>query len=488
MSRWLEALAVIAPSAAMSRLRALSAVRAYDGATVGRRGSSFRPGQGGTANAALAPSLPRLRERSRDLVRNTPFAARAIAVKSSHLIGTGIRVEWATGSDKLDLQIGTAFEDWAGDCDIEGRLDFAGIQGISTRSMLESGESVIRMIDRKYKAGTVPLKLKVYEGDQIDDGKYADNVRMGVALGDWDERLGLWMKPGETEAKRRTDSVLVPNDQLCHLFHTLRPGQVRGVPILAPVMLTHRDIADVMEAVIMKAKIEACGGLFVERPDLGSLGLGGELAAEMGQDGKKPKFQESMAPGMIMYGLPGEKAHPIPMSSTAAVEPMSKMALRGMAVGMGITYAQLSGDMSEANYSSLKAGAIDFHRENEVIQWQVIAPQMMHRIVRCWINRAILAGVLRRRAAGYRYNLVMPARPPIDPIKEITADIMEVRSGRMSPQEFIAMNGRPWREVAEEFRTFYAATDDLTFDTDPRRTTKQGQAQDATATADPTNG
>lgn len=487
MSRFMEIMAAVAPKATLRRLQAMAAVRAYDGATTGRRGSSFRAGSGGTANAALSPSLPRLRERSHDLVRNTPFAARAISVKSSHLIGTGIRVEWNTGSDKLDQQVGTAFEDWCGECDIEGDLDLPGIEGLATRAMLEGGESVIRMIDRKYKRGTVPLRLKVYEGGQIDDTKYGDNVRLGVALGEWDERLGLWLRPGENDAKKRMDSVLVPRNDLCHVFHTLRPGQLRGVPILAPVMLTNRDIADVMEAVIMKAKVEACGGLFVEAPDTAMHGLSGQAAAEMQTDAKGNR-EERLAPGAIIYGRAGEKAQPIPMSSTAAVEPMAKIALRSMAVGVGVTYAQLTGDMSEANYSSLKAGAIDFHRENEVIQWQVLAPKMMHRIVRRWIDRAILAGVLRPRAAGYRYNLIMPARPPIDPIKEITADIMEVRSGRMSPQEFIAMNGRPWRDVANDFRIFYAATDDLTFDTDPRRTTKQGQAQDATAPVDPTNG
>lgn len=476
MPSLLEMMAAVAPGFTLRRLRAMAAVRAYDGATTGRRGASFRRGAGGTVNSAIGMNLARLRERSHDLVRNTPFGARAITVKTSHVVGTGIRVEWDTGNDKLDQAVGTAFEDWSGDCCIEGRLDFAGHQGLAVRAMFEGGESVIRMIDiEDAPRGSVPMRLKTYEGASIDLAKSTDTARMGVELGPWERRLGLWLLPGELEALRRPESVFVRQEELCHIFHTLRPGQLHGVPILAPVMLTSRDIADVMEAVIMKAKVEACSGLFVEAADEPTIGLSGQRAAEMVEkDGQR---RENLEPGMIIYGRPGEKPTPIPMSGSAAVEPISKMAARAHAVGVGVTYAQLTGDMSEANYSSLKAGAIDFHRENEVIQWHVLAPQMMNRIVRRWIDRAILAGVLRPRAAGYRYNLVMPARPPIDPLKEIMADVAEVRAGRMSPQEFIAMNGRPWRDVVKEFGAFWKATEGMTFDIDPSKVSRAGQAQ-----------
>jgi capsid protein len=72
----------------------------------------------------------------------------------------------------------------------------------------------------------------------------------------------------------------------------------------------------------------------------------------------------------------------------------------------------------------------------------------------------------------------MTAFEAIDPVKEMEGDILAVRSGRMSPQDFIEMWGRDHRVVMREFADFYAAADEsnLVFDIDARHRTRGGQA------------
>jgi len=67
---------------------------------------------------------------------------------------------------------------------------------------------------------------------------------------------------------------------------------------------------------------------------------------------------------------------------------------------------------------------------------------------------------------------------PIDPKKDLEADILAVRAGRMSPQDFIGAWGRDWREVVADWETFLAEIDPkgLIFDLDPRQRTRTGQA------------
>jgi capsid protein len=132
--------------------------------------------------------------------------------------------------------------------------------------------------------------------------------------------------------------------------------------------------------------------------------------------------------------------------------------------------------LRQANYSSLRAGKIEFRRLIEQLQWLTIIPQCHKRIAEGWVQRAVLEGVLPPRRDGYRWTFVTPANEPIDPKKDLEADVMAVRAGRMSPQEFIASWGRDWREVVGSFSSFLAEVDaaGLVFDIDPRRTSQSG--------------
>ncbi len=157
---WLDrAIGAVSPGAGLRRVRQRHALRlvqrAYEGAKAGRRTEGWVTAGTG-ANAEIGPASSRLRDRSRDLVRNNPYAAKAVNALVSNLVGTGIvprarsrKLAAARQADQLWLQ-------FAASCDADGLTDFGGLH--------------------------VPFQLQVLEPDHLDSGKTEDLADGGYIL------------------------------------------------------------------------------------------------------------------------------------------------------------------------------------------------------------------------------------------------------------------------------------------------------------------
>src|SRR5262245_61135875 len=136
----------LAPQWGMRRARARYVARAESGASYDRRASNWRA-RPNSANVEISQALGPLRDRGRDLVRNTPHAARAVDIIVANAVGEGITPVSGTGSDGLDRRVMELWEEWQAEADIEGRLNFYAMQELACRSIVESGEVVWRFVD-----------------------------------------------------------------------------------------------------------------------------------------------------------------------------------------------------------------------------------------------------------------------------------------------------------------------------------------------------
>jgi capsid protein len=135
------------PQAQLRRVRARVAtaelVRHYEAASSGRRTQNWRRFNG-DANAAnnYHFSLHRIRDLSRDLVRNTAHMGAALRTIANHTVGWGI-VAKPMPSNKRIL---SAWKAWAEStaCDADGRDDLYGLQKLLIRGVAESGEMLVR--------------------------------------------------------------------------------------------------------------------------------------------------------------------------------------------------------------------------------------------------------------------------------------------------------------------------------------------------------
>lgn len=484
----------VSPTAGLARMRARTvlthldtATRAYDGARVGRRGNGRSLST--SANAEIGPAGTRLRNRARDLVRNNGHAARVVDIVTSNLVGTGIRPVSKTGVRSLDRRVNDLFQRFADTCDADGQLDYYGLQALSVRSMTESGEVLQRFRPRRVEDGLpVPLQIQVLEADHLDSSRHGENVDgaraiLGVAFDGIGRRSGYWLyrdHPGEMTVGSLS-SVRVPADEVLHLYRKLRPGQVRGVTPFAPVMNVARDIADLNEAALAQANVAACFGGFVTLQDGDRVPLGPERKDE---DGNRV---QSFEPGMLTYLKPGESISFAQPGSFGAYDPFLVQNLMTFAAGAGVTYDQVTGDLRQANYSSLRAGKIEFRRLVEQMQWHTLIPMWCAPTWRRFIDTAILSGALPRRAAGYPVEWIVPAYEPIDPVKDLQADILAVRSGRMTWAQFVSAWGYDPDEQLEEIMRINGLLDagGVVLDIDPRRTAQAGSVQQVPAASDP---
>src|SRR5574341_1209335 len=122
---WLDrAIGYLSQAAGLRRARmrrAMDAILAYDGAKTGRRTDGWIT-TGASANAEVGAAMVKIRERARDLVRNNPFAARAISAIVCNAVDTGIVPQARSGVAELDQYVDDLFGRWSGECDAEGRL------------------------------------------------------------------------------------------------------------------------------------------------------------------------------------------------------------------------------------------------------------------------------------------------------------------------------------------------------------------------------
>jgi lambda family phage portal protein len=253
------------------------------------------------------------------------------------------------------------------------------------------------------------------------------------------------------------------------------------VPWFAPVILKLRDLDDYDEAELVRKKIEACFAAFVTgAEDEQTLGR-----AQVNSDGQRV---EAFEPGMIEYLEPGQDVTFASPSSVGGYAEYMRMQLHAIAAGVGLTYELLTGDLSQVNYSSIRAGLIEFRRRMEALQWQLLVPGLCQPVWDRFVLAAQVAGKLPSDVE-IRAEWTAPRFEAVDPLKDIQADVLAVRAGVMTLKEAIARQGYEPSVVLAEFAETNAEIDalGLIFDSDPRRSTKTGQDRGSVAQPDDTS-
>lgn len=459
-----KALGFIAPSWAMKReqFRAMQTAHAeiraeYTGAKR-RRASEGWYTPSTSANAEIAPAMVRLRDRVRDLVRNNPYAERIITVWVAHQIGDGITLEPRSGNRAEEDALRDSWRRWAddGECDADGQLDFYGLQSMASAAVVTDGEVLIRHRTRRLDDRlAVPLQLQVLEADHLDHTKNqvldasGRRIVMGVQFDALGRREGYWLwrnHPGDNFFAFQRESVFVPADQVSHIYRKRRPGQVRGVTWLHPVVNDIRDYEDIGDALRFKTKIENCLGLVVKGSSPES--PLGKTETEL-RNGTQRRLEE-IEPGMIEYLAPGESIEVINPSSGGNHNVITTQMREGIAVGAGLTYDQLTGDFSRTNFVGLRVGKIEFRRDLSQIQWQMLIPMMIEPVWRRFTELGFAAG--NWPAPKYDAEAMPPRNEPIEPNKDLQVEEEEMALGLTSFSQRMRARGRDPRRHAEEVR------------------------------------
>jgi lambda family phage portal protein len=419
---------------------AASHLRAFESAKESRRTENWYTRNGGP-NADIRTAWRLLTRRHQDLVDSNPWANRAVRVITNNWVGDGIIGSPIGGSRRYT----DAWNDWADsvECDWNGKLNWYGLQAQIARTTAVRGSCLIRrrLDERLMDQGLVGLRLQVLEPDMLDFSKDdGSRIKFGKRY-DREGRLeGYYIRqthPGETEWNGvKIQSDFVQASEILHTYEVNRPGQAIGVPFGSAVLLHLRDIDDIAQAMLLKAKIAACFTAFV-------------YSNESGESASVAALTETLEPGAIEI-LPDGK------QITFANPPVApdyvehqKHHLHAVAAGYGITFESLTGILSDVNFSSARMGWIEFHRNVSAWRWNITIPQVLDPVHR-WFNDAARVSQIR---GPRRMIWTPPRRELIDPAKEIKALIEAVRAGFMSLSEVQRSLGYIPAEVMAELES-----------------------------------
>lgn len=485
---WIDKLVgYFSPQAGLKRQRARLAQsafeklqRGYEGASTGRRTEGWAA-RSSSSNVEIAKALPRLRDRSRDLCRNNPYAARAKQVIVSNTVGTGILPRISARSKARAAAVMDLWKKWGDstECDFDGRYTIYGLQSLAFSTVVESGEVLIRR--RRVPSGpTIPMKLQVLEPDFIDsnmeslasassNGNY---IIQGVEFDSSGRRVAYWIfneHPGGALGGRVRSykSERVPVEDIIHVFRTERPGQIRGVPWVAPVIILLKDLDEMMDATLLKQKISAAFAAFVT-----------DVEGGLEASGEKASIGEKIEPAIIEVLPPGKSISFAEPPSAADFPAFTKAILQAISVGYGVTYEGMTGDLSRVNFSSGRMGWLEFQRNIDQWRWQILIPQMCNPTWRWFLEAVELSGS-SLQGNSVEAAWTPPRREMIDPGKEIGSMRDAIRAGLQTLSESHRQLGYDSDEVLVEMASDNQKLDNLglVLDSDPRKVMKSGSKQ-----------
>jgi lambda family phage portal protein len=484
MNPFEQLLAVISPRAALKRHAArlqLDQMRRYDAAARGRRTDNWVT-QGSSADAASARGFGIQRDRARDLVRNNPYAKKAIESWVTNLIGAGwsFKAKQSRRNGRQGERVTEVMRAWMADpqqCDYHGLLNFDGLMAQAVRCWKESGEVLIRMrtpseATMRRLGLVVPMQLQVMEGDWIDEthdtpGETGKGwTKRGIVYDAEGRRESFWIynyHPGESAVQATSIvSNTVPAEQIIHLFTPERPGMTRGVSCLAPVMVRLKDLGDLLDARLMKEKVAACLAAAVVDLD--------------GTSDQKSTIGDRIEPGGIVRLGPGQDIRTINPPAAGEIDRVIKTYLLEIAAGIGITYEELTGDYSGGSFTQGRMGWIGFQRRLQSDTWQILAPMVFDRIWEWWSTQASAVGIA---TDGLMSDWTPPRRELYDPQSETNSTVSRVRGGLLPPQEAIREAGYEPDELIRLWQEWMAMLDaaGIVLDTDPRKVSAAGLTQ-----------
>ena len=395
--------------------------RRLDGAAGGRR--TFGMGSFGRVNAEVGAAGATLASRSAYLVENNALINAAIGNLVGETVGSGIRPSLRVSNPDLM----TAFDEWWDVADADGRTDFAGIQVAVDRDVKVRGEAFVLMLETDDG-----LRLRQLDPEQIDRSMTRDldggaAIIQGIQIDAQGRRTAYWIAPyRETTFGAWAAPVRVDAADVLHIFRPVAPGQMRGLPWTTPIILAASEFDKLTDALLMGVSVAAMHAGFLV--DLNGTGEPFDGTNDV-----------SLEPGVVRR-LPG--GFDIKFNTPQTAQQTSdfvKAQIRQLAAGLGVPTHYMDGDLTGANYSSLRAGLLPFRRRVEQYQYTVFVPQFLAPVWRRWITGEYLAG--RTEQPSVAVEWMMPAFDQVDPLKAVEADVAEIDAGLASRSQKVAARG-----------------------------------------------
>lgn len=439
---------------------ALAQLRRFEGARVDRVVGDWLATQA-SINQELESDLDRLRHRGRQLVQNNDYARKFAGMVADNIVGPGgirlqVRVEDAPGRpDNLaNAAIEAAWADWSRACDVTGRESLRDICALLAGSLPADGEILVRFVRGAEAGNRYNFALQVIDVDRIDTGMRGRQpngnlVYMGVEIDDARRPVALHVFTAHPQdaAQGGRRRVRVGMNEVLHRFKVERPEQLRGIPWMAPGMLSLHHLGGFMLSALLAAEHGANHYGFFTSPDgeapPGLAGPGGDGAAAPAIMPSQPGTYDTLPTG---YGFtPHESKYP-----NEVFGPFAKTCLQRIATGWRVAYHSLANDLEGVSFSSIRSGTLE-ERDRWAADQEWFVSAVMEPVYRAWLQMALLNGAITMpngsalpasKFEKFVRHQWQPRRWEwVDPRSDMEAKVTAVKAGLMAPQDLAAAMG-----------------------------------------------
>ncbi len=429
-----------------------------------------------------------LRERARMLYMAAPIASSAIKTPRTKVIGPGLKMNpkidreflhlSSEEAEKWEKMVKAEFSIWADDkkaCDATGMNNFYEMQQLAFISWLVSGDVFILKKHREPTAwNPYSLRLHIIEADRcatpgsigfsntttaefngniIYDGVEVDHDNMVVAY-HFRNKHPYEITMEETKYSRVLaygEKTGMPN--VLHIMNSERPEQYRGVSYLAQIIEPLLQTRRYTESEITAALVESFFTAFIKtKAGTDELPIN-EAVPEGEEQASYDPNEYEMGPGNVIALNPGEDVEfGDPKRPASGFPAFMKEMCTQMGAALEMPRDILMKEFN-ASYSASRGALLEAWSTFRMYRGWFVS-DFCDPVYSMWLTEAVARNRISApgfftspsaRKAWLGCEWIGPTQGQLDPVKEVTAEIMSVEAGfSTNADSSIRINGSDW--------------------------------------------
>jgi lambda family phage portal protein len=390
-----------------------SHARGFAGAAVNRLTTSMASWSG-SVNMDLDGGNVIMRARARALGQDNEYGKRFLSQVAVNIVGrTGPKLQVRAYANQRDPRQPTMldkaandaieihWERWGKKADITGRMTLPHMLRVIAKAVARDGEALVRTVRRR----DLPygIALQMLEADRLDETINLvlpqGAIRQGVEIDGTGRPVALWVRtkhPGDRYGTTQAEVERIPMADIYHVFLPERAEQVRGYTWFHAVLMRASQLHGFNEAAVVAAKIGASKIAALERaddaPDLTASMADAQTTGGAMQINVEAGEMFELPPGYKLSSWNPEYPH-------ANYDSFVKCAMRGIAAGLDVATHNLSGDMTDVNYSSARIAELA-ERDVWMLLQDWFISSLVEPIYQEWLASSLLRGDITFEISG----------------------------------------------------------------------------------------
>lgn len=431
-----------------------------------------------------------LRQRGRVLAMSTPIASSAIKTNRTNVIGVGLQLKATIDREILGMSAEQAddwqrrteaeFALWAESkraCDATGVNDFYAMQQLALSAWLASGD-VFALLRQYDPTPMQPYSLRIHlieadrvstpmdhglisfltdgrakNGNRIFDGVEVDKNGMIVAY--YIRNTYPYQITAEPTEWQRVEAygsrTGLPN--ILQIMESERPEQYRGVTYLAQVIEPLLQLRRYTDSELTAAVVESFFTAFIKTEASPATMPFNETSGPDAPEISRDPNEYEMGPGQVNIMQPGESVDfADPKRPSSGFDGFVKAISQQIGAALEIP-ADLLLKSFNSSYSASRAALLEAWKAFKMRrEW--FTADFCRPIYEAWLAEAVARGRISApgfftdpliRSAYLGSEWIGPSQGQLDPVKEITAEILACGEGFSThAQSTVKLNGGQW--------------------------------------------